>query len=98
MRPTAAVRRDCAPLQRWEDEGGHQRADDGPAPEPDRGERVPAGLCWSEFLRLFFPGRRRHDLEALHAYAAYKYDSPSAQSRAIDLSVPVSQESRKEAT
>jgi hypothetical protein len=35
-------------------------------------ENVPAGLDWEAFSAAYFPGRRRHDLEALTAYGAYK--------------------------
>ena len=31
-----------------------------------------AGLDWQAFSAACFPGRRRHDLEALTAYAAYR--------------------------
>lgn len=41
-------------------------------------ENVPAGLDWEAFSAAYFPGRRRHDLEALTAYGAYK------RSRVID--------------
>ena len=34
--------------------------------------RVPAGLDWQSFSAAYFPGRRRHDLEALTAYCAYR--------------------------
>jgi hypothetical protein len=30
------------------------------------------GLDWQEFSSSYFPGRRRHDMEALTAYRAYK--------------------------
>ena len=33
---------------------------------------VPEGLDWQGFSAAYFPGRRRHDLEALTAYSAYK--------------------------
>jgi hypothetical protein len=33
---------------------------------------VPDGLDWQAFSTAFFPGRRRHDLEALTAYGAYR--------------------------
>ena len=36
------------------------------------------GLDWQRFSAACFPGRRRHDLEALTAYAAYR------RSRAVD--------------
>jgi hypothetical protein len=35
-------------------------------------EAAPAGLDWYAFSARYFPGRRRHDLEALRAYGAYK--------------------------
>jgi hypothetical protein len=34
--------------------------------------QMPAGLDWSAFSAACFPGRRRHDLEALTAYGAYR--------------------------
>jgi hypothetical protein len=33
---------------------------------------VPDGLDWQRFRAAYFPGSRRHDLEALAAYGAYK--------------------------
>jgi hypothetical protein len=33
---------------------------------------APDGLDWQTFSAAFFPGRRRHDLEALTAYGAYR--------------------------
>jgi hypothetical protein len=33
---------------------------------------LPAGLDWLTYTAEYFPGRRRHDLEAIVAYAAYK--------------------------
>jgi hypothetical protein len=39
--------------------------------------RADGGLEWTAFLARFFPGRRRHDIEALAAYGAYR--SPSRQ-------------------
>ena len=33
---------------------------------------APAGLDWQDFSATYFPGRRRHDLEALTAYGAYR--------------------------
>ena len=32
----------------------------------------PEGLDWRAFRAAYFPGRRRHDLEALTGYAVYK--------------------------
>ena len=43
--------------------------------------RADAGLDWTEFLTRFFPGRRRHDIEALAAYGAYRN---GLEQRAID--------------
>jgi hypothetical protein len=34
--------------------------------------RVTDGLDWQSFSAAYFPGRRRHDLEALTAYGAYR--------------------------
>jgi hypothetical protein len=36
------------------------------------GSRVPDGLDWQSFSAAYFPGRRRHDLEALTAYDFYR--------------------------
>jgi len=39
-------------------------------------------LDWQGFLNLYFPGRRRHDLEAVAAYGAYRssrVDRPAAE-------------------
>ncbi len=33
---------------------------------------VPDGLEWQAFAAVYFPGRRRHDLDALTAYGAYR--------------------------
>ena len=33
---------------------------------------APAALDWQAFSAAYFPGRRRHDLEALTAYRAYR--------------------------
>lgn len=54
------------------------------SPEPFRGRsraaspmrHVRAELDWQHFSEAYFPARRRHDLEALVAYAAYKRRSP----------------------
>jgi hypothetical protein len=51
-------------IQNWENEGGRysttNKAD------------APAGLDWYAFSGRYFPGRHRHDLEALTAYGAYR--------------------------
>ena len=39
---------------------------------------VSAWLDWQTFCAAYFPGRRRHDFEALTAYGAYR------RSRAVD--------------
>ena len=33
---------------------------------------APDGLEWQDFSARYFPGRRRHDLEALTAYGTYR--------------------------
>jgi hypothetical protein len=33
---------------------------------------APDGLEWQDFSTGYFPGRRRHDLEALTAYGTYR--------------------------
>jgi hypothetical protein len=33
-------------------------------------DEAPAGLSWTAFGERYFPGRRRHDLEVLRAYAS----------------------------
>jgi hypothetical protein len=60
------------PIDIWENEGGSYS--DEPELTPDRvsREQPPAGLDWYAFLTVYFPGRRRHDLEALKAYEAYR--------------------------
>ncbi len=37
---------------------------------------APDGLEWQGFATRYFPGRRRHDLDALTAYEAYRRGSP----------------------
>ena len=34
---------------------------------------APDGLDWQTFSAAYFPGRRRHDLEAITAYGAYRH-------------------------
>jgi hypothetical protein len=49
---------------------------------PDRARTsvtdAPRGLDWQSFSARYFPGRRRHDLEALTAYRAYRNGSHPA--------------------
>jgi hypothetical protein len=40
--------------------------------EVNRREQPPAGLEWYAFSTRYFPGRRRHDLDALRAFEAYR--------------------------
>lgn len=42
---------------------------------------APAGLDWQAFSAAYFPDRRRHDLEALAAYGAYRRSGPALPSR-----------------
>ena len=42
-----------------------------PAPDPP-GAGVGEKLDWDAFSARYFPGRRRHDLDAVAAYGAYK--------------------------
>jgi hypothetical protein len=34
-------------------------------------DEAPDGLSWTAFCERYFPGRRRHDFEALSAFAKY---------------------------
>jgi len=43
-----------------------------PAAGALRPEEAAEGLDWELFSNRYFPGRRRHNMEALTAYAAYK--------------------------
>jgi hypothetical protein len=48
----------------------------------ERGQR----LDWTAFAGRFYPGRRRHDFEAIAAYAAYRNrldETPSAAEAAV---------------
>ena len=47
-------------------------------------------LDWSAFLARFFPNRRRHDFEALAAYASYRNALEQASAAAGPLAAPVS--------
>ena len=47
-----------------------------------------AGLDWQAFSAAYFPGRRRHDLEALAAYGAYR-GSHSGSAPVGDEPVPI---------
>jgi hypothetical protein len=51
---------------------------------PPAGARVPGGLDWQAFTAAYFPGRRRHDLEALTAYSAYKRSRDAGAGRSAE--------------
>jgi hypothetical protein len=59
-------------IRSWENEGGSYSMTDELDLEVNRSEQPPAGLDWYAFSTLYFPGRRRHDLEVLKAYEAYR--------------------------
>jgi hypothetical protein len=42
-----------------------------PTGPPLRAEEAAEALDWEAFSNRYFPGRRRHDMEALTAYATY---------------------------
>jgi hypothetical protein len=49
------------------------------APAPVGLGDVPDGLDWEAFSTRYFPGRRRHDLEAISAYDAYTHGPTVAE-------------------
>jgi hypothetical protein len=51
-------------IQNWENEGGRYST--------TNQANASAGLDWYAFSGRYFPGRRRHDLEALTAYGAHR--------------------------
>lgn len=51
-------------------------AADRPAPVLTGLEDVPDELDWDAFSTRYFPGRRRHDLEAISAYVACNHGRP----------------------
>jgi hypothetical protein len=71
--PLPAFAADDGPsIHRWENEGGSYSMSDELDLEVEGPEKPPAGLEWYAFLSRYFPDRRRHDLEALKAYEAYR--------------------------
>jgi hypothetical protein len=53
-------------------------------------EELPSGLDWEAFSTRCFPGSRRHNLEAVAAYGAYKrlpqeLDEGGVTSNAVDV-------------
>jgi hypothetical protein len=76
-------------------------ASDWPAPVlVDLGD-VPDGLDWNDFSARYFPGRRRHDLEAIGAYDAYtpgrwrKKQAPLPSRRIIGLNETIRPQGRR---
>jgi hypothetical protein len=63
-RALASPAHDCDPIQSWENEGGRFSMSN----END----TSAGLEWDAFSTRYFLGERRHNLEALKAYEAYR--------------------------
>jgi hypothetical protein len=66
---------------------------------------VPESLDWEAFSALSFPGRKRHDLQAIKAYAAYRnggsvlrFADKSAESDAESEGMPPRAESPRQAT
>jgi hypothetical protein len=47
-------------------------SDAAPTAPPLRAAEAAEALDWEAFSSRYFPGRRRHDMEALTAYAAYR--------------------------
>ena len=66
----------------WEDDGGRSDAD-APALAAPGTTALPIGegLDWATFSARFFPGRRRHDFEAVKAYEAYRNGGRKLPSR-----------------
>ena len=62
------------------------------APAAASSAHLPDGLDWQKFSAASFPGRRRHDLEALAAYGAYRR-SPAVGKRTAEQPAPISAES-----
>ena len=58
---------------------------DGP-PAVATGAHGPGGLDWLAFTAAYFPGRRRHDLEALTAYSAYRRSRDAGTESSATLS------------
>jgi hypothetical protein len=74
-RALASPAHDCDPIQSWENEGGRFSMSN----END----TSAGLEWDAFSTRYFLGERRHNLEALKAYEAYR-SAPSRRALVRD--------------
>ena len=72
MKLAPVIGEDGPAIHTWENEGGSYSSTDEPDVEADACETPPAGLERYAFLSRYFPGRRRHDLEALKAYETYR--------------------------
>jgi hypothetical protein len=64
-----------APTDTWENEGGSTAYEPKLTRNCTSSAEPPAGLDWHAFRTRFFPHRRRHDLEALAAYEAYRFSA-----------------------
>ena len=64
-----ASRRHGAFDLRW---AARRQASDRPRPAAPGHEHVPDGLAWAAFSARCFPGRGRHDFEAIGAYEVYR--------------------------
>ena len=49
-------------------------------------DELPAGLDWQAFSARYFPGRYRHDLEALIAYGSYRRLPRVAKAKSLESS------------
>jgi hypothetical protein len=72
-------------IDAWEDEGGLAPMPRDVPPEPR--------LEWAAFSDTFFPGRHRHDFEAVKAYEAYRATgavpaAPVPERVAVAVAVP----------
>jgi len=47
-------------------------------------ENVPSGLDWQAFSAAYFPGSRRHNLNAIVAYGAYRSSCAAGRQRASE--------------
>ena len=64
--------------------GRRRRTRDRLAPNVPSSEELPGGLDGQVFAARFFPGRRRHELEALAAYGAYRRSQSAADAESFD--------------
>jgi hypothetical protein len=66
----------------WDDDGGRPDTEAPALAVPEAtAQPIPEGLNWTTFSARFFPGRRRHDFEAVKAYEAYRNGGPQLPSR-----------------